>query len=65
MIKKNPTEKKSAKLSLSTETIRRLDALSTEELAQVAGGGTTGYSPCRNYATIYCSVGGGRGTCTL
>jgi hypothetical protein len=62
MNKKNEN-KKPSKLSLSTETIRRLDALSTEELAQVAGGGTTGYSPCRNYATLYCSVGGGRGTC--
>jgi len=65
MIKKDQTKQTPSKLTLAKETIRRLDALSHEELGQVAGGGTTGYSPCgpTHYGTLLCSVGGGRGTC--
>jgi hypothetical protein len=62
----NGSQKKQSKLTLSKETVRRLSPVSDEELAGVAGGdvsGTTGYGMCRKYATIYCSVGGGRGIC--
>jgi hypothetical protein len=59
MIKKlNP---KASKLTLTKETLR---GLSHDELGQVAGAGS-GYGSCRNNATMLCSVGGGRGNCTL
>ncbi len=54
---------KQSKLTLAKHTIRQLNALNNDEIAQAAGGGTSGYGMCKNYATLYCSVGGGRGTC--
>ena len=59
-----------SKLTLGKETLRALNPLTDEDLAQVAGGSTgegtrSGLSPCRRYFTLHCSVAGGRGTCTL
>ncbi|MCE9576000.1 MAG: class I lanthipeptide [Deltaproteobacteria bacterium] len=49
-----------SKLVLAKDTIQQLTSTS---LSQAAGGGTSGYGMCKNYATLLCSVGGGRGAC--
>jgi hypothetical protein len=54
---------KQSKLTLTKDTVRQLSALNSDEVAQAAGGGTSGYGMCKQYATLYCSVGGGRGAC--
>ncbi len=60
-------KKTQAKLTLTTETVRQLDALTSAELARAAGGVATGLGMCTSgyTPTLYCSAGGGRGTCTL
>jgi hypothetical protein len=58
-------KKKQSKLTLAKNTVRQLNVLASEQIAEVAAAGThaTGYGMCRRNVTFYCSVGGGRGIC--